>query len=133
RFGVSRTPVRLALAALEQEGLIEVSPSSGYVMRTFTARDIDDAIAVRGHLEGMAARLVAEQGVSRALSRQLRECLELGDQAVRAPAMDWDDYTLYGQMNDRFHQLIIDACGNEALKRALALNCNLPFAAPSSM
>ncbi|MCK9508942.1 MAG: GntR family transcriptional regulator [Pigmentiphaga sp.] len=133
RFGVSRTPVRLALAALEQEGLIEVSPSSGYVMRTFTARDIDDAIAVRGHLEGMAARLVAEQGVSRELSRQLRACLELGDQAVRAPAMDWDDYTLYGQMNDRFHQLIIDACGNEALKRALALNCNLPFAAPSSM
>src|SRR5262245_5481358 len=36
RLGVSRTPVRLALATLEREGLVAPSGSVGYVMRRFT-------------------------------------------------------------------------------------------------
>ncbi len=56
----SRTPVRLALTTLEQEGLVEPSPSGGYAMRRFTAKEIDDAIAVRGMLEGITRRSVLE-------------------------------------------------------------------------
>ena len=36
-------------------------------------------------------------------------------------------------MNDRFHALILDACGNRALQRAVALNDQLPFAPASAM
>src|SRR5437667_10413158 len=36
KLGASRTPVRLALASLEQEGLVEPSPARGYVMRQST-------------------------------------------------------------------------------------------------
>ncbi|VCU72556.1 putative HTH-type transcriptional regulator YdfH [Pigmentiphaga humi] len=133
KLGVSRTPVRLALAALEQEGLIEPSPTNGYMMRRFTPREIRDAIAVRGHLEGMAARLVAEHGVPRQLSLDLRACLRDGDRAVGKAEMSYDDYALYGDMNDRFHQLIIDAAGNFALSRAIEMNNRLPFASPSTM
>ena len=50
-----RTPVRLALASLEHEGLIEISPGGGYQMRRFTPREIGDAIRVRGVIEGFAA------------------------------------------------------------------------------
>jgi GntR family transcriptional regulator of vanillate catabolism len=133
KLGVSRTPVRLALAALEQEGLIEPSPTNGYMMRRFTPSEIRDAIAVRGHLEGMAARLVAEHGVSRQLSLELRACLADGDRAVGPAEMGYDDYVLYGNMNDRFHKLIVDAAGNFALSRAIEMNNRLPFAAPSTM
>lgn len=133
KLGVSRTPIRLALAALEQEGLIEPSPTNGYMMRRFTPREIHDAIAVRGHLEGMAARLVAEHGVSRQLSLDLRACLQDGDRAVNKAEMSYDDYALYGEMNDRFHKLVIDAAGNFALARAIEMNNRLPFASPSTM
>src|SRR3954453_13013958 len=65
RLGVSRTPLRLALAALEHEGLLRVLPGGGYVVREFTRADIDDSIELRGVLEGTAARFAAERGVSR--------------------------------------------------------------------
>src|SRR4051794_6147977 len=62
KLGASRTPVKLALATLEHEGLIEPSPAGGYQMRRFTSQEIADAIRVRGVLEGFAARLIAEDG-----------------------------------------------------------------------
>src|ERR1700684_2994819 len=62
--GVSRTPVRMALVRLEEEGLLEAIPSGGFMVKAFTERDIYDAIEVRGALEGLAARLAAERGVT---------------------------------------------------------------------
>lgn len=132
KLGASRTPVRLALTSLEQEGLVEPSPTGGYVIRRFTPREIADAIAVRGHLEGMAARLVAEHGVPRQLSLRLHDCLREGDRVLDKSTLDYDDYAAYIEMNDRFHQLIVDGAGNAALARAIELNNRLPFAAPSA-
>ena len=48
RLGVSRTPLRLALATLEHEGLLQGLKSRGYVVREFTKADISDAIELRG-------------------------------------------------------------------------------------
>src|SRR5215813_11895884 len=59
RLGVSRTPIRLALDRLAHEGLLEPSPSGGFVVRQFTIEEVWDAIETRGVLEGMAARLAA--------------------------------------------------------------------------
>lgn len=132
RLGASRTPVRLAFATLEQEGLVQLSPSGGYVMRAFTRKEIDDAIAVRGVLEGMAARLVAENGLTREMSAELHECLKLGDEALKAPEMTIDSYADYVEMNNRFHQLLLEFAGNAALTRAIELNNRLPFAAASA-
>src|SRR5918992_3781923 len=61
RLGVSRTPLRLALARLEHEGLIEALPGGGYAVRQFTRDDINEAVDLRGVLEGTAARFAAEQ------------------------------------------------------------------------
>ena len=60
QLGASRTPVRAALIALEQEGLVEANEAGKFMVRRFTPGEVADAIAVRGHLEGMAARLVAD-------------------------------------------------------------------------
>ncbi len=133
RLGASRTPVRAALVTLEQEGLVEANDTGKYLVRQFSAQEVVDAIAVRGHLEGMAARLVAEHGVSRQLQGELQACLDAGDRCLASSPLTIDSYADYAAMNDRFHALILDACGNRALQRAVALNDKLPFAPASAM
>lgn len=133
KLGASRTPVRLALSSLEHEGLIEQSPSGGYQMRRFTAKQIADAIRVRGLIEGFAARLLAEEGAPRQLLRELHECLDAGDKAVNKATMELDDYAAYVEMNNRFHELLMDGCGNSALQRIMDMLDAMPFASPSAM
>ncbi len=133
RLGASRTPVRAALVTLEQEGLVEANDTGKYLVRLFTPREVADAIAVRGHLEGMAARLVAEHGVSRQLQGDLQACLDEGDHLLAVNPLTLGSYAAYAVMNDRFHALVLQACGNRALQRAVALNDRLPFAPASAM
>jgi GntR family transcriptional regulator of vanillate catabolism len=133
KLGASRTPVKLALASLEHEGLIEASPAGGYQMRRFTSQEISDAIRVRGLIEGFAARLIAEDGAPRQLLRGLKECLDEGDRVVNKESMTLDDYAAYVEMNDRFHALVIGGCKNSAVKRIMELLDSQPFASPSSM
>jgi GntR family transcriptional regulator of vanillate catabolism len=133
QLGASRTPVRAALVTLEQEGLVEANETGKYLVRQFTPREVADAIAVRGHLEGMAARLVAEHGVSRQLQHDLQACLDEGDRLLAANPLTLESYAGYARMNDRFHALILEASGNRALQRAVALNNALPFAPASAM
>ncbi len=133
RLGASRTPVRTALVTLEQEGLVEASETGKFMVRQFTPREVADAIAVRGHLEGMAARLVAEHGVSRQLQGDLQACLDEGDAALAANPLSYESYAAYARMNDRFHALLLEGSGNRALQRAVAINDKLPFAAASAM
>ena len=61
RLNASRTPVRLALERLANEGLLDAIPSGGFRLRSFSLADIRDAIEIRGVLEGIAARFAAER------------------------------------------------------------------------
>ncbi|MCS6764869.1 MAG: GntR family transcriptional regulator [Candidatus Protistobacter heckmanni] len=133
RLEASRTPVRLALATLEHEGLIKQSPAGGYQMRKFTSQEVAGAIRVRGLIEGYAARLLAEHGLPRQLARELHQCLDDGDRAVNKPTMTLDDYATYVEMNDRFHDLIIHGSGNTAVLRVMEMLNGQPLASPSSM
>ena len=128
RFGVSRTPVRHALAVLEQEGLLTRDQSRSYTVKSFTAAEIADAIEVRGVIEGLAARLVAEHGVSRGLSRDLKSCLAEGDAILDGERVASEDHERYNTMNARFHKLIVEGSGSVPLEHALAVNDKLPFA-----
>src|ERR671913_2233804 len=75
QLGVSRTPIRAALMRLEQEGLLEALPNGGYAVRTFSERDVADAIELRGTVEGLAARVAAERGVAPEVLDEARACL----------------------------------------------------------
>lgn len=132
RLEASRTPVRLALTTLEYEGLIESMASGGYRMRGFTATEVSHAIQTRGVLEGYAARLLAEAGPSKEILRKLHQCLEEGDEAVKTQ-MSFDDYAAYVEINERFHALILEGCGNRTVLRMMEMLNGQPFAAPSAM
>src|SRR5258706_16312907 len=62
KLGISRTPARIALVQLRNEGLLEALPTGGFVVASFSELDILEAIEIRGTLEGMAARYAAEPG-----------------------------------------------------------------------
>lgn len=59
RYGVSKTPVREALALLCREGLVQVLPRRGYRVAEVTARDVEECFRLRLLLEPEAARLAA--------------------------------------------------------------------------
>src|SRR6201996_6089574 len=59
-FGISRTPVREAMAQLEREGFVRSVPRRGvYVVRK-TRREVIELITAWAALESMAARLITE-------------------------------------------------------------------------
>lgn len=132
-LGVSRTPVRVALSLLEQEGLVSGTPNRGFRVEAYSVDDISDAIDVRGTLEGMAARLVAEKGLPRHTAMELRRCLEIGDRIIQKKLVTGDDASDYGEMNERFHCAIVEASGNKALENGLDLTHKLPFVAPQTV
>ena len=56
QLGVSRTPVREALKVLAAEGLVEMLPLRGAIVRAFSAKDAQDMLRVIALLESFAAR-----------------------------------------------------------------------------
>ncbi len=133
RLGVSRTPVRHAMTLLEAEGLLEPSGSRGFVVRRFSVQDITDAIAVRGVLEGLAARMVAEHGVTRRFSHLIDDCIERGEAIFAKERFGREDFAAFASINERFHNGIVEEAGNVALANALSMNDKLPFAAAASV
>lgn len=130
-LGVSRTPIRAALMRLEQEGLLEALPSGGYAVRTFSEREVADAIELRGTLEGLAARLAAERGVASHLLAQARTCLDAVDQVLSGGSLSEEMFSDYVRLNAQFHRLLADFPGSGVLAREIERAGSLPFASPS--
>jgi DNA-binding GntR family transcriptional regulator len=61
-LGISRSPIREALVELQKAGVIIKRPGRRAVIRSWSARDLEELFAVRALLEGYAARLVASRG-----------------------------------------------------------------------
>jgi GntR family transcriptional regulator, vanillate catabolism transcriptional regulator len=132
-LGVSRTPVRRALPVLAQEGLLAEHATRGYLVRGFSTADILDAIDVRGALEGLAARRIAEQGASRRLIGALRLCLAEGDRILAKRRVRVADEALYVGMNAHFHQLIVQEARSPMIEQALERIARVPFAGPLAL
>ena len=131
KLGVSRTPIRAALMRLEQEGLLELLPSGGYAVRSFSEREAADAIELRGMLEGMSARLAAERGVPPPVLAAARDCLDRIDAVLVQPCLDDDAFSSYVTLNQQFHGLLASMSGSELMARELERVVSLPFASPS--
>lgn len=134
-LGVSRTPLRIALGELEKEGLLERLPKRGFQVRRFTMDAISHAVDVRGVLEGMAARCVAEAGASEAVLQALRGCVDEG-RLVLQQAIDQQqpiDAARWIAMNALFHGTLVAASGNTALAAALDVVSRTPMAGAGAL
>jgi len=129
-LGVSRTPLRLALATLEHEGLVRGLNSRGYAVREFSEADISDAIELRGVLEGTAARFAAERGATPEALGALREISDTIEEVVHRA--DYESFERYVDLNERFHARILEMAGSPVLERAVDGIISLPFASPSA-
>jgi DNA-binding GntR family transcriptional regulator len=109
RLGISRTPVRAAIARLTQEGLVVNLPYRGTFVRRFSALEIDGLYEVRAALEALAARKAAE----RMTAEQLDDIRAILDECQAA--LEHGDYPAYGEADARFHRALADAAGNPTL------------------
>jgi GntR family transcriptional regulator of vanillate catabolism len=133
RLGVSRTPIRAALVRLEQEGLLRALPTGGFVVNAFNERDIHAAIEIRGTLEGLAARLAAERGVSATDLDVLKHCLSgLDELVLDGGGVTVDSFSAYVELNEQFHRIIIELADSAVLTRQIAGAVTLPFASASA-
>jgi GntR family transcriptional regulator of vanillate catabolism len=132
QLGVSRTPLRLALAQLEHEGLLEAVPGGGFTVATFTLQQVADAIDLRGVLEGMAARLAAERLEDPAELEAMHGCVAQLDELVRPDRPAIEAFERYVKLNARFHLLLTKLAKSRALETAIAQVDALPFASPSA-
>lgn len=134
-LGVSRTPLRIAFGELETEGLLERLPTRGFRVRSVTLDEVAQAIDVRGALEGMAARMVAEAGVTPEALRQLQSCVDEGRRLLGGmhASPDVVDTTQWAAMNARFHHALVQAAGSPVLASALAHVARTPMASPGAL
>jgi DNA-binding GntR family transcriptional regulator len=101
RFGVSRTPLREALAQLDQEGLVKIVARRGIFIVRRTKAEILDMITVWAALESMAARLATGHASDAELKR-LNALIDKFSQDAVARQMGE-----YSDANIKFHQAII--------------------------
>jgi GntR family transcriptional regulator, vanillate catabolism transcriptional regulator len=126
-LNVSRTPIREALVVLQQEGLVTYRKNRGHIVREFAMKDVLDAYVVRGTIEGLACRLVAEHGLSEVARERLQSCLDAGDRILSGTRLNDDDLPAWRAMNHGFHQTILLETCNSLLRVLAARTLAIPF------
>lgn len=111
-LGVSRSPVRDALAALQAEGLVKIERSRGTFVFTPDPDEVDDLCEYRAVLETFAIRKAIERNPE-TLIQQLRNA-----QTDMQKALKTENSVLYTQGDLQFHKSIIEASGNRAVRDA---------------
>src|SRR5258707_11298376 len=110
-FGISRTPVREAMAQLEREGFVRSVPRRGvYVVRK-TKDEVIEMITAWAALESMAARLITERASDADIAGLRRMFATFEDDKLHAKLDE------YSEVNINFHQTIIELSGNQVLIR----------------
>ena len=121
RFGVSRTPIREAIRALVDYGVLETRPRKGSFVRILNAKQLFDLFQVAAELEGMACRLASlslTECSVKAIGLELAKCKK---------AVEKENSIEYAMANLGFHTAIHNASGNDWLieqLRQLQINLN---------
>jgi DNA-binding GntR family transcriptional regulator len=110
-IGVSRTPVRDALARLRDERLVAIVPQLGTFVTFIDEEAVADAHFVREALEVGAVRIAADQATGDDLAA-LHDNLAAQEHAVAA-----DDAETFARLDDDLHRLLCDLSGREAAWR----------------
>jgi len=107
-LGVSRTPIREALKVLASEGLVELLPLRGAVVKTFSHKDSADMLEVMGMLESFAAQKACKAEQKRidhvlAMHEKMKVFFAKGKRPE------------YFELNQKIHDALVDMADNESL------------------
>jgi len=108
-FGVSRTPVREAMAQLEREGFVRAVPRRGIFVVRKTKREVIEMITAWAALESMAARLITQNATKEQIASLGRMFATFVGGQLHAHLDE------YSEVNIEFHQTIIRMSGNSVL------------------
>ncbi|MCX7784441.1 MAG: GntR family transcriptional regulator [Meiothermus sp.] len=108
-LGLSPTPVKEALSALEREGLVVAVPHRGYFVLEPSLEDVREIYSLREVLEGLAARLAVEND-GKVLQKKLEKLL-----SKQREAAEKRDIDTYGDLDLEFHRTFWEASGSKRL------------------
>lgn len=109
RFNTSRGPIREALRALEEAGLVRNEKNRGVFVREIAFEEADEIYELREALEEIIGRRVALAIKPDAVER-LRAMLDAMRSAAQA-----QDVEQYAQLNLQFHEILLDTAGSRKL------------------
>lgn len=118
-FGTSRQPVLDAMRMLETDGLVEILPQVGCIVKTYTADDIADYFTLFASIEGLVAQMAADRRSDEQLA-ELRDIMAAG-----SPASDPDATEQYRKMNSRFHRKIHDMADSSIINETCGRHWDL--------
>jgi GntR family transcriptional regulator of vanillate catabolism len=127
---VSRTPARLAMAALERDGLLVRLPRRGFRVRSFSLDEVVEAIEVRGELEAIAARVTSEKGLSAEHRLLLEASIAQSDALLKTGSIDAAQRRTWCDLNVAFHTALVEASGLRPLRAAYDQVNLVPLASP---
>ena len=112
-LGVSRTPVRRAIARLEQEGFVSADAGKGYKVAEIVLRDLEEIYHLREILECHLIRETAGQFTEDDL-REIESALQAADQEL-----ELEDYPAFLVTNRAFHHAFDRKYGNQHISQVL--------------
>jgi len=104
---VSRTPIREAIRKLTAEGLVKTSPNKRMTVSKVSLVDMKEVLLVRGALEGLAASIAAKRISSQEIDKLEKIVTQMSLHAAK------EHLSSYCEVDDKFHDLILDVCGNK--------------------
>lgn len=110
KLTISRTPIREALARLEQEGLVRIVPRKGVYIVRKTKQEILEMITVWAALESMAARLITLLASDQEIASLRKMFATFEDDQIQAHIDEYSD------TNIKFHQTILSLSKCRLLK-----------------
>lgn len=104
---VSRTPVREAMQKLVAEGFVKTTPNQTMIVTEVSPEDVKEVLQIRGVLEGLAASIAAKK-INRLEIDELENVV-----TQMSLHISKKDLSSYCKVDDEFHDLILDICGNK--------------------
>jgi DNA-binding GntR family transcriptional regulator len=115
RVGVSRGPIRAALLSLTTEGLVDHHPRIGRFVHVPTAEEVESVQEIRGMVEGLAARRLAERAIAKGDLTWLVDLQTLVERM--AATIEESSLEVYFRLSREFHERIVRLNNSDTLSK----------------